>query len=139
MDIRVMDEESVVFNFAGENSTARCSPLINTIKYSIIGSNGFSVNGSAGDIVDGGSYRHILRNWFIVVIDSKSGITELQKLSRVIFCPSLTLSGSNFLSSEFSSHSHSAAALLLSLPRMGDSNKLSGGPSAVMVTFREAA
>ena len=89
-----------------KNSTAICSPLINTIKAPILSSNGVSVNGSFGNSVEGGSYRYVLRNRFIVVIDCKYAFLSSQKLSRVIFHPALTLSGSNRISSEFSSHSH---------------------------------
>ena len=85
MDIRGMDEESVVFNLSGENYTARCSPLINTIKAPILSSNGVSVNDSVVNSVDGGSYRYVLRNRFIVVINCESGITEIQKIVLVSY------------------------------------------------------
>ena len=72
----------------GINYTTRFSPLINTIKAPILISNGVSVNGSVGDIVDGGSYRYILRNRFIVIIDCESGIYELLKTVTFHIYPS---------------------------------------------------
>ena len=122
-----------------KNSTSRCSPLINTIKAPILSSNGVSVNGSVGDSVDGGRYRYVFSNMFIVIINCESGIPELQKPSHVILRPALTLSRSNCLSYEFSSRSRSAAAFFSLLPLMGASNKLSDGTSTVVVTFQEAA
>ena len=71
-----------------KNSTARCSPLINTIKSPILSSNGVSVNGGVGDIIDGGSYRYVLRNRLIVVIDCESGIPELHKIVTCHIYPS---------------------------------------------------
>ena len=63
-----------------KNSTARCSPLINTIKAPILSRNGASFNCSIGNSVDGGNYRYVLRNRLIVVNDWESGIPELQKI-----------------------------------------------------------
>ena len=71
-----------------KNSTTRCSPLINATKAPILSSNGVSVNGSFGNIVEGGSYRYVLRNRFIVVIDCESGIPELQNIVRSHILPS---------------------------------------------------
>ena len=83
-----MYEESDFFNLAGENSTVRYSPLINTIKPPIFSSNGVSVNGTVGDSVDGGRYRYVLRNSFIVVIDCESGIPGIQKIVTCHILPS---------------------------------------------------
>ena len=85
MYIRGMDEEYLSSIWKEKNSTARCSPLINAIKASILVRNGFYVNGSVGDSVDGGRYSYVLRNRFIVVIDFKSGIPELQKNCHVSY------------------------------------------------------
>ena len=50
---------------------------------------------------------------------SNPAFLSSKKLSRVIFRPALTLSGSNCLSYEFSSRSRSDALLLSLLPQMG--------------------
>ena len=71
-----------------KNSTARCSPLINTIKAPILSSNGFSVNVSGSVIIDSGSYRYVIMDRFIFVIDCKSGIPELQRIVTFHISPS---------------------------------------------------
>ena len=60
-----------------KKSTARCSPLINTIKAPILSSNGISANVSIGDSVGGGNYRYVLRNRLFVVINYESVTSEL--------------------------------------------------------------
>ena len=71
-----------------KNSTARCSPLINTIKAPILIINCVSVNGSVSDIVDGGRYRYVLRNRFVFVIDCEYGIPEIQNIVTCHISPS---------------------------------------------------
>ena len=58
------------------------------IKTPILSSNGVSVNVIVGNIVDGGSYRYVLRNRFIVVVDCESGIPELRKIVTCHILPS---------------------------------------------------
>ena len=62
--------------------------MTNTIKAPILSSNGVSDNVSVGNSVNYSSYRYVLRNRFIVVIDCESGIPEILKIVTCHILPS---------------------------------------------------
>ena len=82
-----MDEESIVFDLAGEKIHRQMFSTDQHHQIPVLSSNGVFVNVSVGDSVDGGSYRYFLRNRFIVVIDCESGIPEFRK---TVMCHILT-------------------------------------------------
>ena len=136
MDIREMVEESVAFNLAGGKTplsdVLHLSTPSNTQFSAVMAFLSMAVLAKASTVVATGMFSG---TGSLSSLTANTSFPSTKKLSLFIFCPALTLSGSNCISSELYSRYRSIAALLSLLHQIGDSNKLYDGPYAVMVTF----